>query len=111
MEIRQKITQKEWGQYVENQMYHHGFTQAQRDQIGAAFAGDIRDTESGETAGFLGHVRPGITADELKNTMAMLRDESSDFSRSMKFRLRPEKLDKLEKILHEALIANKESLF
>ena len=111
MEINQKITQKEWKQYVENQMYHHGFTQHERDQVRAAFGDHVNDVEHGETAGFFGHVRPGITADELASTMATLRDERSAFSKSMKVRLHPEKIDKLEGILHEALIENKESFF
>ncbi|MEK7488072.1 MAG: hypothetical protein AAB598_02000 [Patescibacteria group bacterium] len=111
MEINQKITQKEWKDYVENQMYHHGFTPKERAHVNAAFSGDMRDAEHGETAGFLGHVKPGITSNELADAMAMLKDEHSDFSKNAKLRLHPEKVDKLEEILHKALVENKESFF
>ena len=52
MEINQKITQKEWKDYVENQMYHHGFTPKERAHVNAAFSSDMRDAEHRETAGF-----------------------------------------------------------
>lgn len=111
MEIQQKITQKEWKQYVENQMYHYNFTQIERDQVRAAFAGDLGDTENGEAAGLFGQIRPGITEGELTSTMAMLRDPHSSFSKSMRIHLSEEKINKLEEILHAALIENKEGFF
>lgn len=112
MEIQQKITQKEWQKYVENEMYRAGFTQDERNEMRAAFAGELNDMSAGETVGFFGGtIRPGITEDELKSVMAMLRDEHSAFSKSLRIRLRPEKLDALEKILHTALVENKEGFF
>lgn len=112
MEIQQKITQKEWTKYVENEMYRAGFTEHERDAVRAAFAGELSDTSAGELPGFFGGtIRPGITEDELQATMATLRDGNSAFSKSMRFPLSSGKIDKLEAILHEALIANKEGFF
>lgn len=113
MSIPDKITEKEWKQYVEQQMVHHGFTQRERDVVRSAFDSDLHDVEYGEQAPFLGlgQVRPGITADELKNTMNGLKDAHSALSKGAKLHLSPERIEKLEGILHEALIENKERLF
>lgn len=109
--IPQKITQKEWRQYIEQQLYLHGFTKRERDVIRAAFDSDLHDAEYGEIASFFEHVKLGITEEELRSTIAALRDKNSALSKGSKLQLSSEKLDNLEGILRAALIENKERLF
>lgn len=109
--ITQKITQKEWKQYVQQQMYQKGFTKKERGVVDMVFNSDLHDAEQGEIASFFEHIKPGISEKELKDTMSALRDKNSSESRSARLQLHPEKIDELEGILHEALINNKERLF
>lgn len=111
MPVTQKITQKEWRQFVEQRLANNSFSRMERDAIRSCFHNSLQDVDYGERRPFFGQPQPGITAEEVKDIMSSLRDRNSDLSRSMKVRLSPEKLDKLEEILNEALKENKEHWF
>jgi len=89
--IQNKITPKEWKQYVIQQMYRRGFTRKERDLVNMVFASDLRDAEPGEVASFFDRVRPGISEQEVQDMISTLRDKNSPASRSARLQLHPEK--------------------
>ncbi|MDO8516411.1 MAG: hypothetical protein Q7S28_04115 [bacterium] len=106
-----KITPGEWKSYVEGQMLRAGFTTLEREMVRAAFESDLRDKSYGDRVSFFTTVKPGISTDELASVMAELRDMHSVLSKAAKVHLSTVKLDKLEAILHKALVEDKESWF
>jgi len=106
-----KITQKEWDIFIEPQFVANGFSRQIREALKAAFFNDIRDADYGEVKPFMGQVVPGITKDELMQTMSALRDPNSAISKSQDIRLYKYEavLNKTEEILNQALEGNKES--
>lgn len=112
----QRITQKEYQQYIEQQMVANGFSRKERNTVRAAFDASLHHEDWQEYAervgSFFGQAqRPGITESELEETMSELRDPHSPLSQSVKVPVRKDKIDKLEEIMHEALEENKERLF
>lgn len=109
----EKITQKEWDKYVVLMLDGEGFTRDEIDALSSAFSADLKDTEEGEISGFFSTPIPGIGPEELKARMAELRDPSSNLSKGLKveFWKYPDRLDKAEEILTEALRGDKEGLF
>jgi len=107
----QKITQKEWDNYVKPQLYSSGFTLQEREAIDRAFSQHLRDVDIEDKRPFLGEAPKGISEKELQETMAELRDKNSVISKDSQVRLYeyPQKLGQLEKILVEALKKSKES--
>ena len=108
-----KITQKEYDKFVSSRLYSEGFSRTERDVIRSVFFSDLRDLEPGERSTFFNAVAPGISEDELKKRLAELRDPGSPISKGLKIPLYkyPERIDKLEKIMMEALEGNKEPWF
>ncbi|MDX1608027.1 MAG: hypothetical protein R3251_02360 [Candidatus Spechtbacterales bacterium] len=108
--MRKKVTKKEYRQFIEPKLRREGFTRKQRRAIKSVFMSDLEDAARHERKTFFNAAKPGISPQELKNRMEKLRDEYSDLSKSMKYPLYkyPEKLDKLEEIMKEALEENKE---
>jgi len=102
-----KITPKEWRRYVVQQMHSKGFSTNERNVVSAAFNSDLNDAERGESSSFFGSVTPGISENELKTIMDELRNPNSVTNKGAKLNLSDNKLNKLEAILHEALIENK----
>lgn len=111
MATPKKITMKEWNNFVEVRMDSEGFTRNEREAVKSAFSAHLRDTDAEDKRPFMGDPIPGISKKELDETMTALRDRHSDVSRGLDVRLHehPERLDRVEKILNEALEGNKES--
>ena len=111
--MRKKITKKEYKQFIEPKLRREGFTRKQRRAVRSIFMSDLEDTARHERRTFFNPAKPGISPDELKSRMEQLRDEHSDLSKSMKYSLYkyPDKLDKLEEVMREALEENKERWF
>lgn len=107
-----KITQKEFTKFVESRLYSEGFSKTERDSLKSAFFSDLQDAEPGESGVFISAV-PGISPEEFKKRIADLRDQSSPLSKGLKFPFYkyPDRLDKLEKIMTEALEGDKEPWF
>ena len=105
-----KITKKEYQKFIVPKLYQERFTKEQRQSVDSAFFSDLHDKEHGEEGSFLNPVVPGISEDELTKIFEELRDPNSHISKGSKYPLYkyPEKLDKLEEIMREALEENKE---
>ncbi|MEX0877805.1 MAG: hypothetical protein WDZ40_03020 [Candidatus Spechtbacterales bacterium] len=108
-----KITKKEYKKFVVPKLYQERFTKEQRQSVDSAFFSDLQDKEHGEVGNFLSPTVPGISEDELTKRLEELRDPDSHISKGLKYPLYkyPEKLDKLEEIMREALEENKEGWF
>jgi hypothetical protein len=109
--VEKKITSKEWRQYVEGQLHHHGFSQAERDVVRSVFDSHLKDSDQGEAKPFFGQPEHKISGHELNSTMEALKDKHSTLSNGLKIHLSDEKLEKLHGVLNEALEKNKERLF
>jgi hypothetical protein len=105
-----KITQKEYDSFVQQRLYSEGFSKDEREVIRSVFTPDLEDAEPGESGGLFSAAVPGISGDEIKRRMEELRDGNSPLSKGLKipFYRYPDKLNKLEKILGEALKGSKE---
>ncbi len=108
-----KITQKEYDKFVETRLYSEGFSNIERKVLRSVFVSDLEDVDPSERNALFSNAIPGISEDELKKRLAELRDQSSPLSRGLRipFYKYPEKIDKLEKIMREALEGNKEPWF
>ena len=106
----QKITQKEYDRFIEPRLLSEGFSKLERDVIRSAFLSDLEDLTSSERNTFFYTAIPGIDGEELKKRMEDLRNPNSALARGLKVPLYkyPDKLEKLEKIMQEALDGNKE---
>lgn len=105
-----KVTKREFDNYVQEQLLSNGFSRAERDAVQDAFFSDIEDAEQGERSTFLHDAVPGVSEDELKRRMELLRDPHSPISKNSKYPLHkyPAKLDVVEKVMKEALEGSKE---
>ena len=109
--VEQKITIKEWMDFIDKRMYQEGFTRNEREAVKAAFSSSLKDVDKEDKRPLFGNPVPGINVKEGAETMKDLRDRNSDLSRGLDVRLyeQPHKLDVLEKILNEALKGDKQS--
>lgn len=110
MNTPKKVTKREFDNYVQEQLLSQGFTRAERDAVQDAFFSDLEDSEQNERKSFLHDVVPGVSQEELKRRMELLRDPYSPISKNSKYPLHkyPAKLDVVEKVMNEALEGDKE---
>jgi len=106
-----QITQKEWRQYIEGQMHHHGFSQTERDAVRSAFDSHLKDADPGQRRGFFSTPQAGVSSEEVGSTFNALKDKNSTIPKGLKVHLSEDKLNKLHGILNEALDKNKERWF
>lgn len=111
----ERITKKEYKDWVEGQLISSGFTAKQRREIEGVTNWTFEHEdwrEHAERVGtFLGTAQPGMTKEELEVVIKELGDANSSLSKSLKIPIRKDQVDKLEEIMHEALEGNKEHLY
>ena len=111
----ERITKKEYKDWVEGQLISSGFTPKQRMEVlgvcGWAFEHEDWKEHSERLGTFLGTTQPGITKEELGTIVEELKDADSPLSKSLKIPIRKDQVDKLEELMHEALEGNKEHLY
>lgn len=108
-----KITKREFKKFVVPKMHSENFTKMQREAVKSAFFSDLQDKEYGGSSGLFGSPSPGISEEELEQKLEELRDPSSPLSKGLKysFHKHPEKIDKLEEIMREAIDGDKGGWF
>jgi len=108
-----KITKREYKKFVEPSLRNERFSRVEREAIESVFMSDLQDMEQDERRSWFSPAVPGISENELNKRLKELRSSDSSISKALKYPLYkyPEKIDKLEEIMREALEGNKEPLF
>ena len=99
--------QKEWNEYIDNQLESRGLNRLEREALKGAFHDDLQDVDFGEHQPLFGKPQPGITQKELDEKMKELRNPYSAISKSLKTKVHPTKLDVAEEVFKEALKGHK----